>query len=240
MSEILTTAIDEGIATVTLNRPDARNAISTALRAELVTALESLNNMPAVSAIVLTGAGAAFSGGVDIKELASSPEIARSIGPRTSPIVTSLKPLIGAINGAAYTGGLELALACHWLIASERATFADTHARLGLTAGWGMTVLLAEAIGTRRARQMSATCEPIDAATALSWGLVNEVVEHEALIPRTMDLARAAAHCDDTAVTRAMGTYTRQRQVIDGGLWEIEASDFIDPATRVQNPAGRP
>jgi len=240
VSGILTTAIDEGIATVTLNRPDARNAISTALRTELVTALESLNNMSAVSAIVLTGAGAAFSGGVDIKELSSSPEIARSIGPRTSPIVTSLKPLIGAINGAAYTGGLELALACHWLIASERATFADTHARLGLTAGWGMTVLLAEAIGTRRARQMSATCEPIDAATALSWGLVNEVVEHEALIPRAMYLARAVAHCDDTAVTRAMGTYTRQRQVTDGGLWEIEASDFIDPATRVQNPAGRP
>ena len=99
------------------------------------------------------------------------------------------RPIIGAVNGAAVTGGLELALGCDFLIASERARFADTHARVGVMPGGGLTVRLPRLIGIDRARRMSFTGDYIDAATALLWGLVVEVVPHEALLPRAREIA---------------------------------------------------
>src|SRR5690606_20981276 len=92
-------------------------------------------------------------------------------------------PVIGAVNGVAITGGFELALACDFLVASEQARFADTHARVGIMPGWGLTVLLPEAIGFRRAKEMSTTGNFLDAQTALAWGLVNHVVPHAELLP---------------------------------------------------------
>jgi enoyl-CoA hydratase len=120
------------------------------------------------------------------------------------------KPLIGAVNGAAVTGGLELALACDFLIASERATFADTHARLGVMPGWGLTHALPEAVGVRRARQLSATGNFIDARTALTWGLVNHVVPHTELVAFTLKLAADAAANDAAAVQAMFATYREQ------------------------------
>jgi enoyl-CoA hydratase len=120
------------------------------------------------------------------------------------------KPLIGAVNGAAVTGGLELALACDFLIASELATFADTHARLGVMPGWGMTYALPEAVGVRRARQLSATGDFIDARTALAWGLVNHVVPHTELLAFTLGLAANAAANDAAAVQAIFATYREQ------------------------------
>ena len=141
--------ITDAVATVTLNRPQARNALSAALRQELRATIARLDDDDTVRAIVLTGADPAFCAGVDLREL-SAPGPHPAVGPLAEPFITSRTPLIGAINGAAYTGGLELALACHLLVASERASFADTHARIGFTPGWGLTVLLTEAIGSRR------------------------------------------------------------------------------------------
>ncbi len=99
------------------------------------------------------------------------------------------KPIIGAINGHAITGGFEIALNCDFLIASENASFADTHAKVGIHPGWGMTQLLQQAVGRRRARQMSFTCKFITAKVACEWGLVNEVTSPETLLVRAGEIA---------------------------------------------------
>jgi enoyl-CoA hydratase len=117
------------------------------------------------------------------------------------------KPLLGAINGVAVTGGLELALACDFLIASERARFADTHARMGIQPGWGLTAALPEAVGFRRAREMSATGNFVGAQTALEWGLVNHVVPHEELLAFASALAADAASSDQEALRAIFATY---------------------------------
>jgi len=145
------------------------------LLADLRAMMADLDTRHDVRVIVLTGADPAFCAGLDLTELgqADSPLAMAASG----PVLPRLsKPLIGAVNGAAITGGLELALACDFLIASELARFADTHARVGIQPGWGLTVELPEAVGLRRARQMSATGNFVDARTALAWGLVNHVV----------------------------------------------------------------
>ena len=117
------------------------------------------------------------------------------------------KPIIGAINGVAVTGGFELALNCDFLIASDQASFADTHARVGIQPGWGLTVLLPQAIGLRRAREMSTTGNFVDARTALEWGLVNRVVAHEDLLPTCRTLAADIVSNDQAGVRRILRTY---------------------------------
>ena len=150
-----------------------------------------------VDVIILTGADPAFCAGLDLKELGAGLGHARRHAARGTTrrraerrrCPPTAKPVIGAINGAAITGGFELALDCDFLVASDRARFADTHARVGIQPGWGLTVLLPQAIGVRRAREMSATGNFVDAQTALDWGLVNHVVPHDDLLPFTRGLA---------------------------------------------------
>ena len=237
MTDFLDIWIDQGVAVLSLDRPGARNALSEALRDELLHELERAQNNSAVGAIVLTGRGSSFCAGIDTKELTAKPELIHGIGPRLEPLFSMTKPVIGAINGPAYTGGLELALTCDWLIASERAVFADTHIALGLTAGWGLTVHLSEAVGMRRARQMMTTGDPIDAFTALSWGLVNEVVAHEELLLRATAHARAVVKNDQRAVAMSLATLTEQRRLIDLPLWSVEASRWIDPTVPTDTPS---
>lgn len=219
MADILRDQRDN-VALVTLNRPARRNALSSALLIALRATLTELDAAPAVGAIVLTGTDPAFCAGLDLTELGQpgSQLAAAGSGPVLPPLS---KPLIGAVNGAAVTGGLELALACDFLIASDRATFADTHARVGIMPGWGMTYALPEAVGVRRARQLSATGNFIDAATALSWGLVNHVVPHAELVDFTVALAADAAANDTAAVMAIFATY--QEQVIAGDAAGVEA-----------------
>lgn len=217
----------DAVATVTLNRPEARNALSREVRHQLERVLGELDADPSVRAILLTGSDPAFCSGVDVKELENDKSPGEPIGPRSSPIIHATTPLIGAINGAAYTGGLELALACHFLIASDRAIFADTHSRLGVTPGWGLTVLLSEAVGSRRARELSVTSRAIDAATALSWGLVNHVVPHDELLPFATALAQQVAANDARAVQRVSDLYESQRRVRDEMTWALESEAFL-------------
>jgi enoyl-CoA hydratase len=199
------------IATVTLNRPDRRNALSGELIAELRRVLAEIDARADVKAIVLTGADPAFSAGLDLTELGQpdSPLAGVAFG----PVIPDLaKPLIGAINGVAVTGGLELALACDFLVASERARFADTHARMGIQPGWGLTVALPEAVGLRRAREMSATGNYISARTALDWGLVNHVVPHDDLLEFATRLAADTASSDEDALEALFATYDQGSQ----------------------------
>jgi enoyl-CoA hydratase len=115
--------------------------------------------------------------------------------------------VIGAINGAAITGGFEIALACDFLIASDKARFADTHAKVGMVPGWGLTVKLPRLIGTGRARRMSLTAEMINAQTALDWGLVTEVVAHDQLLTRALEVAESIANNHAGAITAIRSLY---------------------------------
>ena len=191
---VVLVGVDDRIATVTLNRPEARNALSRALTYALWDAVLAAGDDPDVDAVILTGADPAFSAGVDLKEVSGEiPPTADARGPGDGPerygnglyrfIPVIPKPVIGAINGVAVTGGLELALQCTFLVASERARFADTHARVGIMPGGGITVLLAQVIGVPRAVEMSLTGNFVSADEALRLGLVNHVVPHEELLP---------------------------------------------------------
>ncbi len=211
------------VAVVTLNRPARRNALSGALLTSLRTTLAGLDTDAAVRAIVLTGADPAFCAGLDLTELGQTggPLSSAASGPVLPPLS---KPLIGAVNGVAITGGLELALACDFLIASERARFADTHARIGIMPGWGLTVQLPAGVGLRRAREMSATGNFVDARTALEWGLVNHVVPHPDLLDFTVQLAADAASSDAAAVQAIFATYRQGSEVTGGEAAEVEAA----------------
>ena len=133
------------------------------------------------------------------------------------------KPLIGAINGVAITGGFELALNCDFLVASEHAKFGDTHARVGVMPGWGLTVLLPQAIGVRRAREMSMTGNFMLADEALRCGLVNHVVPHADLMPFVRSLASDIVGNDQPGVRQIRRTYAAIHAEAEG--WAIEARD---------------
>ena len=230
MSELVLTEVADQIATITLNRPEARNALSGALLKDLVAAVRDAQADDAVSVIILTGADPAFCAGLDLKELGAGSGTLTGTRPRDDtpvdkrgPLPPGPKPVIGAINGAAITGGFELALACDFLIASDRARFADTHARVGIQPWWGLTVLLPQAIGLRRAREMSATGNFCDAQKALEWGLVNHVVPHDDLLPFARGIAADIVSSDQRAVRQIFATYAAGSRVTVGDAWLVES-----------------
>ncbi len=226
--------IADRMAVVTLNRPHRRNALNSALYARIAEVMSELDANAAVDVIVLTGTDPAFSAGVDLKELggvlvtgegdAAPPDGARGGGrtPWNGPLPAVAKPVIGAINGPCVTGALELALACDFLVASDRARFADTHARVGVMPGDGVTVRLPQAIGIRRAKEMSVTGNYIDAATALHWGLINHVVAHDELIPFCRRLAADIVTNDQDGVRTMIDTYDRVCATTENEAWPIE------------------
>lgn len=213
-----------GVATITLNRPAARNALSLALLRRLREAMVEVGSDEEIGAVVLTGADPAFCAGLDLKELSAGSQLLTEDGgvPAGTPWVPVPKPLIGAVNGAAVTGGFELALNCDFLIASERAVFADTHARVGIMPGWGLSFLLPERVGFPMARRMSFTGDFIDAQQALQAGLVTEVVAHEELLPAAHRLALTIASNNRVAVTALRESYRRIEGAAIGEAKKIE------------------
>jgi enoyl-CoA hydratase len=197
------------VAVVTLNRPEAMNALSKTLRAELRAELLRLEADDAIRVLVLTGAGErAFTAGLDLKELGSDPggmQAANTADPSLNPaaaVRACKKPVVGAINGVAITGGFELALVCDVLVCSTNARFADTHARVGIMPGWGLSQMLSRAIGPYRAKELSLTGNFLDAQTACDWGLANRVVEPAELMPTALKIAQDMAGIDgDMLVT---------------------------------------
>ena len=216
--------VSQGVATITLNRPDARNALNPELAAAFPTAVAECDQRDDVVAIILTGADPAFCAGFDLREL-SARERGSEPGappPYRAALPPHRTPVIGAINGAAVTGGLEIALACDFLIASTKARFADTHARVGVLPGWGLTVMLPEAIGIRRAKQLSLSGAFLDARTALDWGLVNEVVEHDQLLPRAREIALQIAANPTEAVQSVLALYDEVAELLPPDGWRVE------------------
>ncbi len=188
----------EGFAVVTLNRPDAMNALSRELRGDFVEVFARCTADPEIRVVILTGNGRAFCAGFDLKEMGATrsdntaEEVNNAVG---DAMAAFTGPIIGAVNGHCITGGFEMALACDVLIASEDARFADTHARVGMLPGWGLSQRLPRLIGLSRAREMSFTGAPIKADKAYDWGLVNHVLPAEELLPAAMEMARNMCAC---------------------------------------------
>ena len=228
---VLLVEVTERVATLTLNRPAQRNALSSALLVALRTEMARVDARDDVDVIVLTGADPAFSAGLDLKELGSrgnnlvvetpaeTPAETDSTSPETdstspervvasgTPWAPTRKPVIGAINGVAVTGGFELVLQCDFVVASERASFGDTHTRVGILPGWGLSVLLPQAIGVRRAIEMSLTGNFIGAEEAHRLGLVNHVVAHDDLLSTAHHLARDISGNDAGALQELLRSY---------------------------------
>lgn len=248
--------VADRIATVTLNRPESRNAMNRELTYALWDAVAAAGDDPGVDAVILTGADPAFCAGVDLKEVAgettsSVPERGAGQGPerdtnglhRFLPVID--KPVIGAVNGVAVTGGFELALQCTFLVASERARFGDTHARVGIMPGGGITVLMAQSIGLRRATELSLTGNFLPADEALRLGLVNHVVPHDELLPFARRLAGDVVSNDQRGVRRLLRHYRQianaatldEAHLIEGYLaetWQLSSAQVAERRADVE------
>jgi enoyl-CoA hydratase len=201
------------LVTVTLDRPEAMNALSSELCEALAEGFEQLATAGEARVVILTGAGRAFSAGVDLKELGSGTQTG-GIGSSLEMIATIRGfpgPVIAAVNGFAITGGFELALAADFIVASRSARFADTHARVGILPGWGLSQKLPRLIGIGRAKELAFTGNYLTAEEALAWGLVNRVTEPDELLPTCRALASDMLSC----VPEALRGYKR---VIDDGF----------------------
>ena len=200
----------DATALITLNRPEAMNAISKALRKDFIAAFENCIEDTSIRVVVITGNGKAFSAGFDLKELSeaspsadsdaykqnSNDTAADKVTNDMARVIERFKgPVIAAVNGHAVTGGFELALACDVIVASENARFADTHARVGILAGWGLSQRLPRLIGISRAKELSFTGNPLFADKAYEWGLVNHVVPADELVDFALAMAKDMSAC---------------------------------------------
>ena len=195
------------------------------MRDELCEVLTDTDADDAVSVVVLTAVDPVFSAGVDFKEVATQPVASATDAPATNPaaVLREMRsPAICAVNGACVSGALEIALSATFIIASERARFADTHARLGVVAAWGLTALLPRAVGVRKAAEMSITGNFVESEEALRIGLVNHVVPHSDLLPAALRLAHDVAATD--AVAEVLDLYRRGDGVTLDEALRLEAT----------------
>ena len=236
----------EGVALIEMNRPEHYNALNVGMLRGLVEALATVSGDDSIHAAVLTGRGKAFTVGVDLKELASGNGLmsAENLGPDSTVIrafSACRKPLIGAVNGFAVTGGFEIALACDFLYAAEEARFADTHARVGLIPGWGLSQRLPRLVGINRAREISFTGNYFSAREALAWGLVNAVHPAPGLLESALETAHQMASCLPEALyqIKAMMNEGWETTLGDGMAMEGQRSGDYNSAVDVSGMEAR-
>lgn len=208
----------EGVAKITLNRPQALNALNERMLSEILAALDDIAKDESVGVIVITGAGRAFSAGRDIKALRESGMGANddihSMAREIIEVMENLpKPVIAMVNGYCLTGGLELIMGCDMIIASETALFGDTHAKWGLRPMWGLSQRLPRAVGVMRAKELSFTADMLSAQEAERIGLINKVVPAEKLEEATMELA-------EKMLSNSRGSIAAYKYLINEGLKE--------------------
>jgi enoyl-CoA hydratase len=239
----------DGVRTITIDRPEAKNALTTAMREELCALLDAADVDPEVRAVVLTGTDPTFSAGVDFKEIDPDfdPRIRRFTVNPGRALRALRTPVIAAVNGSCVSGGLEIALSCTFVVASQQATFADTHARLGVVPAWGLTALLPRAVGIRKAREMSVTGNPVDATEAHRLGLVNHVVAHGELLGFARTLAGQVA--DTSAVATVLSLYEQGEDLGLNAALALEVTAFaalawdsagFEEAGRATSKRGKP
>lgn len=229
---------------ISFHRPQAANALNTQMGLDTLHCFEALSLDPGdIRCVVLTGSGSkAFCAGGDLKERNGMSD--REWGQQhlifermIRALIDCPVPIIGAVNGAAYGGGCEIAAALDFLYASDSAMFAQTETRLGIMPGAGGTQNLARAIGERRAKELILSARPFSAAQALQWGLVNAVYSSDQLLPETINMASAIAANAPIAVRQAKQAIHRglQMSLADGLAFEIEAYNRAVPtADRVE------
>ena len=229
--ELLIVDDADGVRTITINRPEVKNALTAAMRTRLCELVDEADADAAIRVVIVTAVDPVFSAGVDFKEVAAG----TAEGPSRNPgqaLRAMTTPVLCAVNGACVTGALEIALSCTFVVASDRARFADTHARLDVVAAWGLTALLHRVVGVRKAAEMSITGNFVDAEEALRLGMVNHVVPHEELLPFTRAIALDIAPTG--AVAEVLDLYRRGDglPVADALALEAEhtAGRRVDPA----------
>lgn len=244
-SDCLLSAREGAVLTLTLNRPEAMNAFTPELLAALDRALAEAEGDDGLSVVILTGAGKAFSAGIDLKILAQSDIAGGDVGGAFNESARALagrlarlpQATIARINGACFTGALEIALACDIRIAAETAKFGDTHAKLGLRPTWGMSQRLPRAVGLQRAKELSFTARTFTGTEAAAIGLVLEAVPLEALDARVGALAAAIAANSAGSIAAFKDLYAVSTDVgLHAGLdYEARARyDIADAKTRVE------
>jgi enoyl-CoA hydratase len=229
--------VDDKVATLTMNRPAALNALNAALRDTLVSALSDMDARDDVSVIVLTGNGRAFCAGLDVKELAASrSDVASNVG--KSDIGAALKalkkPIVAAINGLAVTGGFEITLACDIVLAAESAWFQDTHARIGLLPGWGLSQRLPRTIGLSRAKEISLSARKVPAEEAARLGFVSRVVPDALLVDEARAVALSIAQWQPDHIRRIKALMDRGFAMPLADALEFEASEAHTLNARVR------
>jgi enoyl-CoA hydratase len=241
MDDVLLAQTDGSLRTLTLNRPAARNALSSELIGRLAAGLAEAEADEGVAAVILTGSDPAFCAGLDLREVgAGRIDLDLVLDPARSPwwLLGAMRtPVIGAVNGPAITGGLELALQCSFLVASDRAVFGDTHARVGVHPGGGLTGLLPQAVGLRRAREMSFTGNLLSAGEAHRLGLVNHLVPHDQVLTVARRFAADIAAADQPTVRALNETYRDVAALSLGEGLELERRRFAAwglPAAEVE------
>lgn len=218
----ITAATEDGIAVVTLNRPDVLNALNQTTMNELMSALEEFERDASVRCIVITGAGRAFAAGADIKEMAGATAAQMLAGYRFQQwerIRKITTPIIAAVNGLALGGGCELAMLCDIIVAAETAQFGQPEINLGIMPGAGGTQRLTRAIGKYRAMEMVLTGRPIPARQAEAWGLVTKVVPPEVVLDEAKVMAKEIAGKAPVAVRLAKESVLKAFDThLEGGL----------------------
>jgi enoyl-CoA hydratase len=236
MSDPILLEITDGIALITLNRPDKLNALNYALIDRLMAALDTIETDAAVGAVILTGAGQrAFSAGADIHEFAGSVRQGRDAAVRdfvTARLEAFRKPVIAAVNGLAFGGGCEITEAVHLAIASERALFAKPEVNLGMPPTFGGTQRLPRLAGRKRALELLLTGDVFSPQRALEIGLINRVVPHEALLPAARELASRILRHSPLAIGGIITAVTRglNMAIAEGLLVESEQFTALVPA----------
>src|ERR1700739_2460181 len=228
--------IEDGIATLTFNRPERMNALSTPIMRGLLDGLRRLPGDPAVKVVILTGAGRAFCAGGDVKSMAEGGE-QRSAAEATARLRSRMevsrilhelpKPTIAMINGPAAGAGLAFALACDLRIAGASARLVTAFVRVGFSGDFGGSFFLTRLIGTARARELYFTGRPVEADEALSLGLVNRVVPDEDLATVTMELARSLAHGPSVALSLMKRNLNCAESGDLGALLDLEATHQV-------------
>lgn len=233
MTDSILLEVGDGLARVTLNRPDSLNAVDFAMGARWREVTRQVAADPAVGAVLLDAAGTAFCAGGDVRAMATGggsgadlAEMAGVINDGILALTGSPKPVVAAVGGAVAGGGLGLMLAADYIVASENARFASRYANIGLTPDLGVTTLLPRAIGERRALQLLLTDTMIDAPTALEWGLVAEVVMPDRLGARAEEVARFWLH-------NATAAYGQAKRLVRVGADRAFAENLADEATTI-------
>ena len=233
--EGLRSEIESRVLVVTFDRAAKKNALTVAMRAALEEICAAVDADENVDVLLLTATDPVFSAGVDIREVGELGTKMRATDPGRA-LRAVAKPIIAAVNGACVSGALEIALSCDFILASEKARFADTHARLGALPRWGLSALLPRAVGLAKAKEMTITGNFVSADEALRIGLVNRIVPHDQLRDTALAVAADIVSSDARAVRASLDLYDRgayrsteeafelERRIAHA--WQVDTDDF--------------